>query len=58
MGTCKGCTYFNACGQENRTAPCKGYQSKEDRKRTEKAQENAKIQDRVITKREETFLII
>lgn len=45
MGTCNGCVYFKACGQENRTAPCKGYQSRDERKKAEKAQENAKIQN-------------
>jgi len=28
---CKGCVYFNACGDSSRTAPCKGRQPKKEK---------------------------
>ena len=28
---CQGCVYFNACGNTNRTVPCKGRVTKSER---------------------------
>lgn len=28
MGVCKGCKYFDVCGDLKRTRPCKGYDAR------------------------------
>lgn len=30
---CRGCVYFNACGENMRTEPCNGRKTKRDRDR-------------------------
>ena len=45
MSTCTNCVYFNACGDERRTAPCTGFQSKEERKARMKAKELEQMND-------------
>ena len=32
---CVGCVYFDACGNTNRTEPCKGRQTKSEKKKKE-----------------------
>lgn len=34
---CRGCVYFNACGENTRTEPCKGRMTKSEKKAQEKA---------------------
>jgi len=33
---CNGCVYFNACGDSLRTTPCKGRQTKKEKKSSKK----------------------